>query len=460
MRRSLWLVAAASVALAAAQPLHAQVLTVDLTLPPGTAIPNYDRIRIGQDEAMEGNAYVARTGDAGSSWYNPAGLAKSERTQLNAGGNAYELTSFSIEGLGESKGRTRLAPIGTYFGGVFGDPVIHSKKLRLGFSIARPISWTPSRVEGAFASTGPSGEESFLYSSFVSLTTDVPTINLGYKLGDRLRIGGGVGMAITSFYQSQTVSDRLVNGSSASGVLRAFETEGQNMSLLLTGGLQCDLGPSIRIGATVTAPGSKISGSSRITFQSTAYQGPASRDASFNDEEADFDYANPLRVSGGIALKLGKGEVEADVFYRGSKDPYELYSSDVAASVIRVDSTGVATTSTVPFAPAVEEARSVTNIAIGGNYPLSEKARIHAGFFTDNSPVADAATSIYRKVDLVGGSLGVSLKWGALSGSIGFTGSSGTSEARSAGTTLGGQPTVSEVKVSTFTALYAISYAF
>ena len=67
MRRSLWLVAAASVALAAAQPLHAQVLTVDLTLPPGTAIPNYDRIRIGQDEAMEGNAYVARTGDAGSS---------------------------------------------------------------------------------------------------------------------------------------------------------------------------------------------------------------------------------------------------------------------------------------------------------------------------------------------------------------------------------------------------------
>jgi len=157
MRRSLWLVAAASVALAAAQPLHAQVLTVDLTLPPGTAIPNYDRIRIGQDEAMEGNAYVARTGDAGSSWYNPAGLAKSERTQLNAGGNAYELTSFSIEGLGESKGRTRLAPIGTYFGGVLGDPVIHSKKLRLGFSIARPVSWTPSRVGPSTAKVMPSG---------------------------------------------------------------------------------------------------------------------------------------------------------------------------------------------------------------------------------------------------------------------------------------------------------------
>jgi len=86
--------------------------------------------------------------------------------------------------------------------------------------------------------------------------------------------------------------------------------------------------------------------------------------------------------------------------------------------------------------------------------------RAHVGFFTDNSPVADAATSIYRKVDLVGGSLGLSLKWGALSGSLGFTGSSGTSEARSSGTTIGGQPTVTEVKVSTFTALYALSYAF
>jgi len=460
MRRSLWLVAAAFVALAAAAPVHAQVSSVDLTLPPGTAIPNYDRIRIGQNEAMEGNAYVARTGDAGSSWYNPAGLAKSERTQLNAGGNAYELTSFSIEGLGESKGRTRLAPIGTYFGGVLGEPAIKSKKLRLGFSIARPISWTPSRVEGEFQSTGPNGTEDFLYSSFVSLTTDVPTINAGYKLGDRLRIGAGVGMAITSLYQSQTISDRLVNGPSASGILRAFETEGQNMSLLFTGGLQCDLGSSIRLGATVTAPGSKISGSSRITFQSTYYQGPATRDASFNDEEAEFDFANPLRVAGGIALRLGKGEVEADVYYRGSRDPYELYSSDVAASVIRVDSTGTASTSTIPFAPAIEEARSVTNIAVGGNYPLSEKVRAHVGFFTDNSPVADAATSIYRKVDLVGGSLGLSLKWGALSGSVGFTGSSGTSEARSSGTTIGGQPTVTEVKVSTFTALYALSYAF
>jgi hypothetical protein len=460
MRRSLRLVAVA-VALVAAAPLHAQGPSSDLTLPPGTAIPNYDRIRIGQNEGLEGNAYVARTGDAGSSWYNPAGLAKSERTQLNAGGNAYELTSFTIEGLGTSKGRTRLASIGTYFGGVLGDPVIHSKKLRLGFSIARPIAWTPSRVEGEVQTTpAGGGEESFLYSSFVTLTTDVPTINAGYRLSDRFRIGAGIGMAITSLYQSQTFSDRLVNGASASGVLRAFETEGQNMSLLVTGGLQYDLGSSIRLGALVTAPGSKISGSSRITFQSTAYAGPASRDASFNDEEATFDYASPLRVSGGIALRLGKGEIEADVLYRGSRDPYELYSSDVAATVVRVDSTGAASTSTVPFAPAIEESRSVTNIAVGGNYPLSEKVRAHVGFFTDTSPVANAATSIYRKVDLVGGSLGVSLKWGALSGSFGVTGSSGTSEARSAGTTLGGLPTVTEVKVSTFTALYALSYAF
>jgi hypothetical protein len=460
MRRSLRLVVAA-VALVAAGPVHAQVSSVDLTLPPGTAIPNYDRVRIGQNEGLEGNAYVARTGDAGSSWYNPAGLARSDRTQLNVGGNAYELTSFSIEGLGTSNGRTRIAPIGTYFGGVLGDPVIHSKKLRLGFSIARPISWTPSRIEGEIHATPFAGaEESFLYSSFVSLTTDVPAINAGYRLSDRFRIGAGIGMAITSLYQSQTVSDRLVNGASASGALRAFETEGQNMSLLVTGGLQYDLGSSIRLGALVTAPGSKISGSSRITFQSTAYAGPASRDASFNDAEATFDYANPLRVSGGIALKLGTGEIEADVLYRGSRDPYELYSSDVAANVVRVDSTGAASTSTLPFAPAIEESRSVTNIAVGGNYPLSEKVRAHVGFFTDTSPVANGATSIYRKIDLVGGSLGVSLKWGALSGSFGVTGSSGTSEERTAGNTLGGLPTVSEVKISTFTALYALSYAF
>ena len=461
MRRSFGPAVAIAAALALAAPASAQVSSTDLTLPPGTAMPNYDRIRIGQNEGLEANAYVARTNDAGSSWYNPAGLALSERTQLNAGGNAYEVTTFSVEGLGTSKGRTKIASVGTYFGGVLGDPVVKSKKLRLGFSIARPIAWTPSRVDGAFETTpAGGGKETFLYSSFVSLTTDVPTINAGYKLGEHLRIGAGVGMAITSLYQNQTVSDRLLNGGAASGVLRTLETEGQNMSLLFTGGAQCDLGPKIRLGAVVTAPGSKISGSSRITFQSTAYQGPASRDASFNDEEAKFDYANPLRASGGVALKLGKGEIEADVLYRGSKSPYELYSSDVAASVVRVDSLGVASTQTIPFAPAIEEAKAVTNIAVGGNYPLSEKVRAHVGFFTDNSPVANPATSIYRKVDLVGGSLGLSLKWGALSGSIGVSGSSGTSEARSMGTTLGDVPAVSKVKVSTFNALYAISYAF
>jgi long-subunit fatty acid transport protein len=460
MRRSLWLGVAIAAALGIAPPLRAQVSGADLTLPPGTAIPNYDRIRIGQNEGLEGNAYVARTGDAGSSWYNPAGLAMSDRTVINAGGNAYELTSFSVEGLGESKGTTRLAPIGTYFGGVLGSPTIHSKKLRVGFSIARPISWTPSRVQGAFTASSPGGDESFLYSSFVSLTTDVPAINAGYRLSDRFRIGAGVGVAITSLYQNQTVSDRLINGASASGVLRTLETEGQDLSFLVSGGLQYEIGSSIRLGALVTAPGARISGSSRITFQSTSYAGPATRDVAFNDDEAAFEYANPLRASGGLALRLGKGEIEADVLYRGSRDPYELYSSDVAGTSVRIDSTGAATTGSIAFAPAVEESRAVTNIAVGGNYPLSEKVRAHVGFFTDQSPVANASTSIFRKVDMVGGSLGISLKLGALSGSFGVSGSSGTSEARSVGTTLGNLPTITEVKVRTFNALYALSYAF
>ena len=123
---------------AATTALEAQI--PQLSFPPTGTLPNYDRVPIGQVEGLESGAFVARTGDAGSAWYNPAGLVLSEKSGLNASSNAYELNSVTLEGFTTVKSGVRFSPIGTYFGAVLGAPVIHSPNFRLAFFYAKPVS--------------------------------------------------------------------------------------------------------------------------------------------------------------------------------------------------------------------------------------------------------------------------------------------------------------------------------
>jgi hypothetical protein len=433
----------------------------DFAIPAGSVLPNYDKVSIGQREGIEANAFVARTNDAGSNWYNPAGLAQSEKSALNASANAYEFTQFSLEGLEFSRGGTRFSSIGSFFGGVLGSPIVHSDKFRLGFSFTKPVSWAPSRIEGAIQGTVPAGEEAFLYSSYVSFGTVIPALNAGLRLGPRFRVGAGLGYAHTSLYQSQSISDRLLTpGTAATTLIRNLETDGSTGSLLVTGGVQVDVSTKFHLGATVTSPGIRISGSSRVTYQNTAFSGAGSRDIAFRDDEAEFDYRDPLRVTIGAAVDLGKAELEADLRYHGSRDSYALFSSDVQAALITTDAAGTPTTGTLAFADVIEKTKAVYNLAIGGHYAFSPGFRVHAGFFTDDSPVDEEATSTFRALDLGGGSGGVSFGAGKLKATAGVSFSRGTSDQRQVGPSLGGFQGLTRVKVRTYNLLYAISYEF
>ena len=129
-------------------PATAAGQTGDFAIPAGSALPNYDRISIGQREGLEANAFVARTDDAGANWYNPAGLAKSDRSAINASANAYEFTGLALEGTETARGGTRFASIGSFFGGVIGAPIVKSDRWRFGFSYTKPVSWQPSADRG------------------------------------------------------------------------------------------------------------------------------------------------------------------------------------------------------------------------------------------------------------------------------------------------------------------------
>ena len=447
----------ALVALLAPAALQAQG---DFNLPPAGMLTNYDRVPIGQREGLEAGAYVARTNDAAAPWFNPAGLALSEKSGLNGSSNAYEVTSVTVEGLGTAKGSTRFSPTGTYLGGVLGAPILKNPKLRLGFYYAKPQSWSPSVLDGALQLPSGGGTEVFSYSSSSGFSTIIPGLAAGYRAGDRFRVGLNLGYAITNINQVQSISDRLVLPGGSTTALRSFVTDGNTTQLLFGGGVQYDLSPKFVLGALVVSPGLRLGGSSKIEFQNSIFSGAGSREVTFRDEDATFRYKIPLRITAGAAARLGQFELEGDLKFHAKESSYDLLASDSLANVLVTDANGIPTLSTLTFAPVVEQSRAVYNLAFGANYALSKAFRIHAGFFTDDSPIENPATTIFRSVDLTGASAGVSFTGAHLSGSLGVSWTGGTTEDRQIGPSIGGIQTTTAIKVSTFNLMYAFSYAF
>jgi len=77
-------------------PGWALAQTSTLLFPPSIAITNYDRVPVGQEEALEAGAFVARVGDTASGWYNPAGMATLTRTAIGASASGFETDLLSL----------------------------------------------------------------------------------------------------------------------------------------------------------------------------------------------------------------------------------------------------------------------------------------------------------------------------------------------------------------------------
>jgi len=434
-------------------------------LAPGLAaqsilLPNYERVRIGQREALEAGAFTARTSDAVAGWYNPAGLALSAKSGLNASATAEEWLRLQFGGATAEVTRSRLQSIGTFVGGVLGPPVIKSDRWRLGFSFSRPVSWRPSMINTSFSATVPGGDELIDYASDVEFSVWVPAVGVGYRASDALRLGLRVAGTVTHLSEDESVADRLTAGGRATLSQRELAADGNVYHLLVSGGVQWDLSPAVTVGAHVTAPGFRIGGSSLIAIQRSVFADTGSTDLNFRDQAATFDYELPIRATGGLAVRFARGEVELDVIYVGAADPYDLYATTDSARVTVVDSTGAATVSSVAVAAVRNRARSVVNIAVGGHYRLSRVVKLHGGVFTDRSPVEDQATSPFTGIDLVGGTLGVSIGAGRLTGSVGLAYTAGTSEAITFGPLLSGQTRTADVSIRSIMLTYAVSFAF
>lgn len=451
-------------ALLAPAALAAQPAAV--TIPPGIILPNYERVPIGQREGLEGGAFVARTDDAVANGYNPAGLVKSEASALNASATTYEWMNITLEGLEQSAARSRFSAVGTLFAAVIGAPVITSDRWRLGFSVSRPLAWRPSGIDEALSleAIGGSDAERLGYAGEVDFSSFMPALAVGFAPGGRergtVRLGAGLGVSVTGLSQTQVIAAQVISGSTVQIATRRFTAEGSVWHAVISGGLQWDVTRRVVLGARVVAPGLRLTGTSRLSYQQIAASESGVAQLTFRDTEARFDYRIPLEIDAGIAIRWTRGEIELDVRHHGSVSSYELYASDSVARFVQ-DAAGTPPIQTeVPFASTLNAARRVTNFAIGGSYVIGRGLRAHAGFATDDSPVESQQTSSFRKIDLYRATAGVSLTGRRLSGSLGLGYSSGAGSRESLQATPGGRTIQTRLEVQSLNLLYALSYAF
>jgi len=182
-------------------------------------------------------------------------------------------------------------------------------------------------------------------------------------------------------------------------------------------------------------------------------------DLAFTESNAEFDYELPLNVSFGAAYEFGRGALEVGVRYYGESGEFELFDTDTKG--LQTITNATSTTSTeVPFQPTLNSWRKVVNVSVGGNYQLNDRFRLHAGFNADQSPVADPETSVFRRVDLLGFSTGLSLTMAQFSGALGLGYSSGESDPVTVFVDNEGNPFKTSMSVRSYRVSFAVSFKF
>ena len=233
----------------AAQSSRAQQFTVPQTL----TVSNRDRIFPGLYEFSEAGAVVARVRDASAIWYNPAGLALSDRTTFNASSTAYQLTVIgSANGLDELARTASFQPIPSAAGIAFGKEVLDWQGIRLGVGIYNQASWDQSVHLQTPRNPPDPGE---LRDAARRSTPLIFSGGAGWALDPRYRFGAALLLDYTETGDSGQTSGDMQNGSSLQTVIQTLDFSGNTLHLLASFSAQADPWPWLSLGLVLRTPG-------------------------------------------------------------------------------------------------------------------------------------------------------------------------------------------------------------
>jgi hypothetical protein len=451
MRKFLWM-AASIVAVSTRGMAQEGPITAP---PPNIIVPNYNGIPSGPLGGLEGSSYIARAADTSAPWFNPAGLSQAG-TQLSGSVGNYQFTTVTPRRLPNNGGSTQHLPNLVGATGKF-------KGFTLGFSLVTTVSWS-SGLDTVYTLTNADGNpERFAYSADSALSQRVTAGAIGYDLGQRWRVGGGVALTSTSLRSNQIISDRINTPEGIRTLLFASRAGGSIDALRGIFGVQFQPTPAIQIGVVTRTPGIRYGRSGSVSLDSTLDGGGPSIGASIYDGSASFDYKLPYELAGGVAVVGKRAQIEFDVDGYSSINSYALLSSSQSLTIYADPGNGTRGTNTDrPFPPVMTSSRSVTNFTAGGHVLIVQSPlplTVHGGFGTDFSPVPSDDHAVFDQVDFKVFTAGVSGSLGKFSFAFGANSRRGSSQ-NLVLQNLVGTPVQTLLQIKTIGITYSLNYKF
>ena len=440
--------------MAGLQSARAQQFVVPQTL----AVSNRDRIFPGLYEFSEAGAVVARVRDASATWYNPAGLALSERTTFNVSSAAYQLTKLGSDNAPAEFSRTAsFQPIPSALGVAFGKEVLEWHGMRVGLGIYNQANWDSSvRLE---SNPSPDTRVSYVMKSlFRSL---IFSAGAGWGLDPRYRFGAALLFDYTETGDIGQTSGDVHDGTALQTVIQSLDFSGNTLHLMATLGAQAEPLPWLSLGLVVQTPGIALARGGSVRYEAQTSTLQAHQLALIDDGNAEFDLRKTFKTTLGIGVRFWKIELEGDIRWYPASATYTLLATSMPIQI---------TTQLPGQAPVVTEeqftsisfaTRRVWSGSVGLRLRLSELFTFHGGFYVDPSPVSGAVNGVFQKADFAGFRGGVSFTAPqGLSGSISLGYERGTAETTLSVGGVAVTPLPVQISFTTFNLSFAIGYKF
>jgi hypothetical protein len=405
-------------------PALAQTSPVPTVPAVSVVLPNYNTVPIGEVASLEGGAFVARADDASAGFYNSAGLARAERTSVSGSAGAFQFSSVSPEGLNNVEGSFQQIPsmFGLVLHNLLGHPTLAG-----GLSIVRVNAWAQA-VEAESVRPG-----------VASLDGQYTWTSRRQSIADQLTTPTGLDALNVNAIGNLSVSH-----------LRA------------TLATQFELTPSFHLGLVMRTPGIGVTATGSASLEGLARTGGNTATTTFFDPDAGVEYRLPFEFRGGLAWLGKRAQLEADVFSYSGNGQYQLVTT--TNTVTTISDNGQGGTPIIveqPYVSPTVDARAVINVAVGGQYHLTESGAwaLHGGYATDRSPVG-ANDTAFTKVNLQKVTMGMSARTSMFLGSLGLQYLNGQSAPLTLGITPDGSAISTRFKVSSFGVVYSLAVLF
>lgn len=323
--------------------------------------------------------------------------------QLSAGATAYGFNRIDVQA-GQNSDALLSGAVLKVYGGLSG----RAQDGHTGWAImfANPLHW--SGAVDAGRSDAVPGSRS--YASHVRVDQD--TWSAQAAVAVQPREGMQLGVAVVGNYDTIDLAKSLwVRDDVGRYASSTLITSAWSASLQARVGLRLE-GEGGMVGALVVSSPSIEVMHGGLASLSTLASDPVTGDAVSTDARAEgdaFRFVHPWQVTMAGGWREPEWDGELDLVWSLPEPSHETIP---ALHGYTLETSGGVTTSTpLVRAPRYTGYRHVLNARVGCSSRITDRIHLHAGAFTDLTPVA--SSDIYNQIDIYGLSGGVSIKRGS-----------------------------------------------